>query len=697
MKSNFFRFTYWIFYLFLTTYPLSLISQTRKMDSINRVLKTEAEDTNKVKTLTDKSAELIVIGKFDSAMLYAQSAGALADKLKYEKGTIQAIYQAGNAYWRQGNYPKSLENHLKAIELSRAIGYKKGISASYSSMGIIYEMEGNYPKALEYYLQALAIFRETGEKTGVASIYSDIGNIYAEQFDYPKSIEYLEKGLAMNEQIGDQSSISNDLINLGVTYCSLSNYSKAIEYYNKALVIEQRISGADAIATIENNLGLVYLLQGDYPKGLEYYSKALDLSRKIGDLEGVGAYLINVGSAYTRLKNYTQAIVYIDSGMHMVKRMGVKGEIVQAYTERTLVDSSTGNFKQALQDYKLYVAYSDSIINEANTKKSVQSEMNFEFEQKQSAQKAEQDKKDAIAEQGRRKQVIIRNIFIGGFALMLALAFFIFRGYQQKQKANIIITLQKAVVEEKQKEILDSIHYAQRIQRALLASDALLSRHLPEYFVLYKPKDIVSGDFYWATEKGNNFYLAICDSTGHGVPGAFMSLLNISFLNEAITEKNISEPNEVFNHARKRLIENISQEGQQDGMDGVLIRMEDNRAVLSYAASYNAPVVIRNKEMLELNADKMAVGASPRQNESFTANTFNLQKGDIVYLFTDGYADQFGGEKGKKFKSKQLQQLIADSAQFTMEKQKEILNGEFESWKGSLEQVDDVLIIGIKV
>ncbi|HXB13993.1 MAG TPA: SpoIIE family protein phosphatase, partial [Bacteroidia bacterium] len=311
------------------------------------------------------------------------------------------------------------------------------------------------------------------------------------------------------------------------------------------------------------------------------------------------------------------------------------------------------------------------------------------------AQKAEQDKKDVISEQGRKKQVIIRNIFIGGFALMLALAFFIFRGYRQKQSANIIITQQKAVVEEKQKEILDSIHYAQRIQKALLASDALLGRHLPEYFVLYKPKDIVSGDFYWATEKDNNFYLAVCDSTGHGVPGAFMSLLNISFLNEAITEKNITQPNEVFNHARKRLIENISQEGQQDGMDGVLVKLE--KGALSYAAAYNAPIVVRNKEVIELNADKMAVGASPKQNESFTAGTFNLQKGDLIYLFTDGYADQFGGEKGKKFKYKQLQQLIMDNAQLTVKEQKEMLNKAFENWKGSLDQVDDLLVIGIRV
>ncbi len=366
----------------------------------------------------------------------------------------------------------------------------------------------------------------------------------------------------------------------------------ALDCYNKALVLEKKLDEKDAIATLQNDIGLVYYLQGDYASALENYGKALDLSRKIGDAEGVGSYLINVGSAYVRMEKYDKGRMYLDSGLNMMKRMGVKSEVSEAYINRSVLDSKTGDFKQALQDYKLYVVYNDSLINEANTKKSVQSEMNFEFEQKQAAQKAEQDKKDAISAQERKKQVVIRNIFIGGFAIMLALAFFIFRGYRQKQHANTIITQQKAVVEEKQKEILDSIHYAQRIQRALLASDALLSKHLPEYFVLYKPKDIVSGDFYWATASlpskgglntvgsessplgsGGAFYLAVCDSTGHGVPGAFMSLLNISFLNEAITEKNISQPNEVFNHARKRLIENISQEGQQDGMDGVIIKI----------------------------------------------------------------------------------------------------------------------------
>ncbi len=233
-----------------------------------------------------------------------------------------------------------------------------------------------------------------------------------------------------------------------------------------------------------------------------------------------------------------------------------------------------------------------------------------------------------------------------------------------------------------------------------MASDAMLLSHLPEYFVLYKPKDIVSGDFYWATMKDDRFYLAVCDSTGHGVPGAFMSLLNISFLNEAIMEKNIREPNEVFNHTRKKLIENISQEGRQDGMDGVLISLPvsgTGYGHMVYTSAYNAPLIIRKGNLIELGADKMPVGASPKQSESFSSNTFGLQKGDAVYVFTDGYADQFGGEQGKKFKYKQLMEKLVSISGFSMAEQKRVLEETLEKWKGSLEQVDDILVMGIRV
>jgi serine phosphatase RsbU (regulator of sigma subunit) len=253
-----------------------------------------------------------------------------------------------------------------------------------------------------------------------------------------------------------------------------------------------------------------------------------------------------------------------------------------------------------------------------------------------------------------------------------------------------------------QKETIDSINYAKRIQYALLANNELLKASLTQHFVMFKPKDIVSGDFYWATEHQGKFYLAVCDSTGHGVPGAFMSLLNIGFLSEAIKENNIEKPNEILNYVRKRLIESIGNNGQQDGMDGILICF-DNRSSppkIVYSAANNAPVLISNNnlgtECVELPKDKMPVGEGEKK-DSFTLHTINIQKGDTLYLYTDGYADQFGGPKGKKFKYKNLNELLLSVSGLPFDEQGQQLLAVFENWKGALEQVDDVCVIGIKL
>lgn len=255
---------------------------------------------------------------------------------------------------------------------------------------------------------------------------------------------------------------------------------------------------------------------------------------------------------------------------------------------------------------------------------------------------------------------------------------------------------QKNIIEEKQKEIIDSILYAKRIQKAILAHDTYLDKHLPQHFVLFKPKDHISGDFYWATKKDGRFWLAVCDSTGHGVPGAFMSLLNIAFLNEAITEKNMTEPHEVLNHARKRLIQNISKDGNKDGMDGILLCIDTNTNTYSYAAAHNCPLIIKNNELIEYDADKMPIGQWIHQ-DSFTTHKLDVKPGDVIYMYTDGYADQFGGPKGKKFKYKQLNELLMAIHQKPMMEQKDKLTQAFKDWKGELEQIDDVCVFGLKV
>ena len=292
--------------------------------------------------------------------------------------------------------------------------------------------------------------------------------------------------------------------------------------------------------------------------------------------------------------------------------------------------------------------------------------------------------------------ISVMNLFILFFVTVLFFSFF--------RRENLIfqkaILKQKDIIEEKQKEILDSINYAKRIQFSLLASENLLNQYLPEHFVLFKPKDVVSGDFYWATPTPEGFVFITADCTGHGVPGAFMSLLNISKLSQAINENKIIRPDLILNNIRTEIIKALNAEGSEeskDGMDAVLCKLDIKNLNLQYAAANNAFYIIRDKELLICKADKMPVGKGHDDSISFTFNEIALQKGDVVYTFTDGYADQFGGPRGKKFKYKQLEDIMLDICSLPLKEQSKILNQKFEDWKGNLDQVDDVLIIGFKI
>jgi serine phosphatase RsbU (regulator of sigma subunit) len=287
--------------------------------------------------------------------------------------------------------------------------------------------------------------------------------------------------------------------------------------------------------------------------------------------------------------------------------------------------------------------------------------------------------------------MMLYGIFgIGLFTMLLVLLFF------RTNKLKNQIQLKSNIIEEKQKEIVDSINYAKRIQSTLLVDINLLSSSFKDFFVYFKPKDIVSGDFYWAAEHNNKFYIAICDSTGHGVPGAFMSLLNVGFLSEAIKEKNIEEPNHILDYVRSRLINSVSRDGQKDGMDGILICLDKQTKHITYAAANNEPILITNNQIIKLQKDKMPIGDGEKK-EPFTLHTLSANVGDMLYLYTDGYADQFGGPKGKKFKYKSLNDLLLEIHNKPLTHQSMILNQTFEKWKGNLEQVDDVLIFGLKL
>jgi serine phosphatase RsbU (regulator of sigma subunit)/rhodanese-related sulfurtransferase len=294
-------------------------------------------------------------------------------------------------------------------------------------------------------------------------------------------------------------------------------------------------------------------------------------------------------------------------------------------------------------------------------------------------------------------QAFIDRMFLMNILGVSALIYFMQYSLLAKQaRLKASVEKQNEEIAEKSKSITDSINYAKRIQFTLLANDELLRKNLKDHFVLFKPKDIVSGDFYWAAERGGNFYLAVCDSTGHGVPGAFMSLLNTSFLNEAINEKGIESPDLICDYVRQRLITSVSQHGGKDGMDGILICWNRKKRKLTYAAAHNTPFVVSGGKGAELDADKMPVGIGENSN-NFSLNEVNVKDGDKIYLFTDGYADQFGGPKGKKFKYRQLHELLVSLNDVNFEEQKKVLDAIVNEWKGHLDQTDDILIIGLSL
>ncbi len=276
-----------------------------------------------------------------------------------------------------------------------------------------------------------------------------------------------------------------------------------------------------------------------------------------------------------------------------------------------------------------------------------------------------------------------------------------YEGLEQKVRDRTIeISHQKELIEEKHKEITDSINYAERIQRTFLATNELLNKNLKDYFVFFKPKDIVSGDFYWGAILINgNFAFATADSTGHGVPGAIMSLLNIMSIEKAI--ENLTDPAEILNHTRKTIIERLkkdgSEKGGKDGMDCSLICFDLKNKQLQIAAANNPVWIIRSGEVMEIKPDKMPVGKHDRDNETFTAKIIDVKEGDVVYALTDGFPDQFGGEKGKKFMSKNLRELLTTNAHLPMQEQKQLLEDTFIKWTGDLEQVDDVTVVGIRI
>lgn len=406
--------------------------------------------------------------------------------------------------------------------------------------------------------------------------------------------------------------------------------------------------------------------------------------------------------------------MYLDSAAFDTVILQMPEYRLGLWEQKFLFEIGTGDFGNGYLHYNIYLRLKDSLLSNENINIVQNLNVKYETEKKELQIKSQSFEIETKEKQNKQKSLII---LFGALALGVTVFFAVlaFINYRKTKKANLIIENQKAevetkneeishqkeLVEEKQKEIIDSITYARRIQQAVLTGEDVWKKISKEYFILFKPKDIVSGDFYWAynTPNGRSVFV-LADCTGHGVPGGFMSMLGNSFLNEIVVENKIFKADEILNRLRAKIIAALEQKGQteqKDGMDMSLCVWNKMDNTLEFAGANNPLWLLRDREIEEYKADKMPIGTYTDQLKPFSSTVISLQKGDIIYLATDGYADQFGGPNGKKLKYKTLLASLLQNSEAPMEIQKSRLEEIFVSWMGEQDQVDDVSLIGIKV
>ncbi|MCE9539681.1 MAG: tetratricopeptide repeat protein [Bacteroidetes bacterium] len=652
-------------------------------------------------------------------MSYANSKLQLSNSI-IEKTTVPQIKKVaqeskansfnkiGFMYKIQGNYQEALKNYFEALKIFEVIGNKKNIAASYNNIGNVYYAQGNYPEALKNHFASLKLSEAIDDKGGIARSYNNIGNIYDSQGNYAEALKNHFTSLKIKEVIGDNEGIAASYGNIGSVNANHRNYPEALKHYFASLKLSETIENKKGIAANYNNIGTVYEAQGNYPEALKNHFASLKIKESMGDKAGIAGSYGNIGKVFTKQKNTKKAEEYLNKSIELSKIFGYKEWLKNAYKELTYLDSANGNFKEAYENHKLHILYRDSLDNEETRKKTVQSQMTYDFEKKEAETQAEQDKKDVIAKEELKQKEQQRNYFVIGFALVGLLALFILRGYKQKQKANFIITQQKGevekskhIIEEKNKDITDSINYAKRIQWAMLPHRLDIWKAFPQSFVLFKPKDIVSGDIYFFNKNSHAAFIAAADCTGHGVPGAFMSMIGAGKLNDAVSES--SDTSEILSLLNKGIKTALKQtDGEQstrDGMDIALCAVDTENRIIKYAGANRPLWIIRNgkAEVEEIRATKSAIGGLTDNNQHFSTHELKLLPGDTFYICTDGFADQFGGHTEKKLMTKKFKEMLLDIQGISMKEQEQYLNNFIENWKAGTEQVDDILVIGIRL
>ncbi|MCE3260634.1 MAG: hypothetical protein K0S12_2275, partial [Bacteroidetes bacterium] len=494
------------------------------------------------------------------------------DSTHYERMRAKFYINKGQFFYNQGIYDTAAIYYDKGLASAAKDKNRKMEGVARVNYGNLYYVKGEFLKALTEYKEALTIMEALGDQNGVSTITGNLGAVYVDLKDYKKAKEWLTKSLETKIALKDSVGIAQAYGNLGTVYYAEGNIRKCLNEQFKSYSIHKSIRNKTGMAVTLGNIAEIYQDLDQQDSATTFARQSMEIHSEMNDQRGISSAYITLANIAIDQKKNPEALNYLQKAKDVAEKLNNLALLKNIEEKLVIIHRSEKQFKEAFTAYKKYITYRDSLFNTQKINELNKKEIQFE-----------NDKKEALSKAELEEQKLIRNgAFAAGILLLIYLVVIV-RSFINKRNLNKTLHHQKQIIEEKQKEIVDSINYALQIQKTLLANHEFVNQTIPDSFVIFKPKDIVSGDFYWATSaqandvpsskfkvpgdasselqtpNSNLFYLAVCDSTGHGVPGAFMSLLNISFLNEAIKEKNLTEPGAIFEHVRRRLIDNISQ------------------------------------------------------------------------------------------------------------------------------------------
>lgn len=659
------------------------------MDSLWNVFKNvKNHDTIRLSALYDMSWE-IVYDNPDSSLILGEMIKNLSQSKKIRKWESKAFNIKGAAYQIKNEYLKAVNAYQSSLKILEELGNNEGAAGAYSNIGSIYIYLGDFQKALEYEVKSYKTFEMVGNKRGMASVSNNLGIIYNNLADKGKALESNQMSLKLYEELGDKNGIAASLGNIGNIYISQGKFDEALKYQLKCISISEEIGSKEVVANAYRSLAEIYSGQKNYPKAISYLYKSVKIATEEKNIKSKQEAVFSLSKVYKKMKRADSALKY----------------------------------------FTVYVELKDSMRKENFQEEMMKNELQFEYRKKAQADSVE----NARIKEVQEAQILAKNsqidrqktqewALIIGLGLVMLFGLVIYNRFRitTRQKALIEIKnketeVQKGIIEEKQKEILASINYAKRLQEAILPSQNLIKEYLPDSFILYKPKDIVAGDFYWmevvqerkkGAKKsdedditGNELILfAAADCTGHGVPGAMVSVVCSNALNRTVKEFRITEPGKILDKVRELVVETFEKSGSnvKDGMDISLCAFNKRTMNLQWAGANNPLWILRGNEMMDVKPNKQPIGKTHKP-VPFTNHEIQLQKNDTLYIFTDGFADQFGGPKGKKYMYKPFSDLLIANGTRSMEEQKQALYDSFSNWKGSLQQIDDILVMGIRV